>query len=49
MNTLITGLLASATTVPQTVPDAGATTGLLLGAAVLGLGMFARFVKNRKR
>lgn len=29
------------------VPDSGAT-GFLLGAAVIGAGLIARFVKNRK-
>lgn len=29
------------------VPDTG-TTGFLLGAAVIGTGLIARFVKNRK-
>ncbi|MBL9203561.1 MAG: hypothetical protein JNN01_00645 [Opitutaceae bacterium] len=29
------------------VPDSG-STGLLLGAAVIGAGFLARFLKNRK-
>ena len=32
---------------PVTVPDSG-STGMLLGAAVIGAGLLARFVKNRK-
>jgi len=42
-------LFASGVFVPPTdVPDSG-MTGLLLGAGILALGLFARFVKNRKK
>jgi len=41
-------LLASASIAPTNVPDSG-MTGLLLGAGILALGLFARFVKNRKK
>lgn len=33
----------------RTVPDSSMTTSLLLGAAVLGLGLFARFIKNLRK
>lgn len=35
-------------TPPAIVPDSG-MTGLMLGAAILAVGVFARFVKNRKK
>lgn len=38
-----------ATTVPTaSVPDSG-VTGLLLGLGVIGLGLFARYIKGRKK
>jgi hypothetical protein len=43
MITTLVSFLASA--VP--VPDSG-STGMLLGAAVVGAGLLARFIKNRK-
>jgi hypothetical protein len=46
MLSIITSILAS--TVQVTVPDSG-SAGLLLGLGLLGLGVVARFLKNRKR
>jgi hypothetical protein len=34
--------------IAQPVPDTGATA-LMLGGGLLGLGLLARFVKNRKK
>jgi hypothetical protein len=36
-----------ASNLPVSVPDSGAT-GVLLGAAVISIGLLARFLKNRK-
>ena len=45
MNTIIS-ILASAPAQP--VPDSG-LTALLLGLGIIGLGMVARFFKNKKK
>lgn len=39
--------LTLASLAPQSVPDSGSSV-LLLSAAVVGLGVIARFIKNRK-
>ena len=45
MHSLISTLLASAIT---NVPDAG-ITGIFFGCGILATGMFARFLKNRRK
>ena len=45
---MIAYVLHLATTV-SAVPDSSMTTSLQLGAAVLGLGLFARFIKNLRK
>lgn len=46
MLTALTVILAS--TPPAAVPDTG-SSGLILGLALLSLGVAARVIKNRKR
>ncbi|MBL9193175.1 MAG: hypothetical protein JNJ82_12550 [Opitutaceae bacterium] len=45
MISAFSAILASAPPIP--VPDSGAT-GVLLGTAVISVGLLARFLKNRK-
>ena len=40
--------LASVTTPPLQVPESGMTVALITGS-ILTLGLFARFMKNRKK
>ncbi|MBX7121490.1 MAG: hypothetical protein K1X42_05110 [Opitutaceae bacterium] len=42
-------LLIATATPTQNVPDSNLATALLLGAGALGLGLFARFIKNRRK
>ncbi len=48
MNTIISILASSQTGPPQPVADSG-LTALLLGLGVIGLGIVARFLKNKKK
>ena len=44
---MITSLVSFVASVTIAVPDSG-STGILLSVAVIGAGLLARFVKNRK-
>ena len=48
--TMISFVLQLATSPPTAqVPDSNLATVLLLGAGALGLGIFARLIKNRRK
>lgn len=46
---MFTIILQLATSPTVVVPEANTATALMLGLGVLGLGFFARFIKNRRK
>ena len=48
MMNVLAGLVPMIATPSISVPDGG-MTGLMLGGGVLALGVYARFLKNRKK